>query len=474
MIKNVIANRYATDLIKNIFSEEGRTLLEREFWINIMKIQKDLGLNISDEDIKKYEDNKNNINLDLIKSIEKVTKHDLKAKIEAFNQIANSKGIHEGMTSRDLTDNVEQIIIKRSCEIILNKYVAILNMFKQVSNKYSNLVLTGRTHHQPAQLTIYGKRLAMSAEELYEQVLSFEHFIEKYPFRGIQGAVGTRMDMIKLLGSNEKVAILEKKLADKYNFKRVLNATGQIYPRSLDAQLVNHLFLLSTACANFATNIRLMAGYDLVNEGFAKGQTGSSAMPHKRNPRSSERIISFKKTLSGYMAMAAQVAGDQWEEGDISDSMVRRVFISDSFFASDGICETTLTVLKNMGAYELMFEKEVNKYALFLATTSILMLCLEKGLDREEAHEIIKKYAVNEAVNMVTNKDYEINLLENLSKDDFFINAGISFNDLNIIFKDIKNEYGSAKKQIEKVNTNIDVLLEKYPSARDYSPGDIL
>ena len=384
---NVLSERYATKEINNIFSKKGKILAERELWISVLKAQKEAGLVISDEVIKKYELVKANIDLDLIDKIERKTRHDVKARIEAFVQTANTEEhIHKGMTSRDLTDNVEQMQIKNASKIIFEKYVAILKSFVEKAQDYNYIVLTARTHHQPAQCTLLGRRFSMWAEELILHLDEFEHFIDNYPLRGIKGAVGTQFDMLTLLGSEEKVDLLEQKVAQSLGFNNILINPGQVYPRSLDLSLVSKLTTLSSACENFAKSIRLMAGYELLTEGFKKDQVGSSAMPHKMNTRSSERICSLSELVKMYYDGASRLSGDQWEEGDVSCSVLRRVIIPDVFYASDGICETTLTVLKEMGVYEDKFSEEVAKYLPFLATTQMLMLAVQAGIGREQAH----------------------------------------------------------------------------------------
>jgi adenylosuccinate lyase len=334
---NVLSERYATAAVNAIFSERGKTIAERELWIAVMKAQRSLGVNIPAGDIARYEAAKDDVDLDAIRAIERKTKHDVKAKIEAFVKASGAgEHIHKGMTSRDLTDNVEQLQIRRAARLVLGKYVAVLRRFLDRAQEYEGIVLTARTHHQPAQPTLLGRRLAMWAEELTESLHAFEAFLADYPLRGIKGPVGTQFDMLVLLGSPDKVEELERQVARELGFARVLAAPGQVYPRSLDYRLVSHLAGLASACENFAKGMRLMSGYELVTEGFKEGQVGSSAMPHKMNTRSSERICGFAEILKMYADGASRLAGDQWEEGDVSCSVQRRVIVPDAFYASDG------------------------------------------------------------------------------------------------------------------------------------------
>ena len=471
--QNVLSQRYATKEINDIFSQEGTILAYRELWIAVMKAQRKFGVNISLEDIKKFENAKTKIDLEQIKAIEKKTKHDVKANIESFVKSANAnEHIHKGMTSRDLTDNVEQMQILKASKIILGKSISILRHMLEKSKKYQDIILTARTHHQPAQATVLGRRFSMWAEELYFHIIEFENFINNYPIRGIKGPVGTQIDMIKVLGSEDKLIEFEKELALELGFKEVLNSTGQVYPRSFDFTLISKLVGLASASENFANSIRLMAGYDLVTEGFKEGQVGSSAMPHKMNTRSSERIVGFGSILKGYLTMSSNLSGHQWEEGDVSCSVVRRVTIADAFYAMDGLCETTLTVLNEMGAYETVIEKEVDKYLPFLATTQILMLAVERGIGREDAHHIIKKYAIAEALNMREGKEPEI--AKKLSADPKFISVKITEKEIKKILENKEVFIGNAKKQIEEVSKKTGVLLKKYSKEAKYEPREIL
>ncbi|MBI5066268.1 adenylosuccinate lyase [Candidatus Woesearchaeota archaeon] len=465
---NILSERYTTKEINSIFSKEGKILAERNLWIAVMKAQKELGLNIPEEDIQKYEKAKENINLKLIEEIEKKTKHDVKARIEAFVKEADAgEHIHKGLTSRDLTDNVEQMQIMNASKIVFNKYVAVLNNFVQKSEDYCDIVLTARTHHKPAQCTLLGRRFSMWVEELMGHLKDFENFIDEYPLRGIKGPVGTQFDMLKLLGTKEKVDLLEKKIADQLGFKNVSSSPGQVYPRSLDLMLVSKLIGLSSSCENFAKTMRLMAGYDLVNEGFSEGQTGSSAMPHKINTKNCERICGLSSLLKMYSDGISRVSGDQWEEGDVSCSVVRRVVIPDSFYTSDGVCETTLNVLTNMGVYKNTINEEVSRYLPFLATTEILMLAIEAGIGREKAHEIIKKYSIK-AINEKSD------FIKELAKDETFKQVGLNEEKINELLNDKVHFTGNASEQILQVEQKAQYFLEKYKTATSYKGKEIV
>lgn len=472
--QNILSERYATKEMNAIFSEEGKILAERELWIAIMKAQKELGLDIPSKDIEKFESAMDNIDLDQIAKIELKTKHDVTARIEAFILAAGAgQYVHVGMTSRDLTDNVEQMQARKASQLIFGKCVSVLRHFADKAQEYKDVVISARTHHQPAQPTLLGRRICMWGEELFIHVREFEKFIERYPLRGIKGPVGTQSDMLSLLHDEGNVAMLEKRVSNLLGFAQCLDSPGQVYPRSLDQGLLSRLSEISSPCANFAITMRLMAGEELVTEGFTKHQKGSSAMPHKMNTPHSERIVGFSKLLKMYAAGAGLIAGDQWEEGDVSCSVVRRVILPDAFYAADGLCETTLSVLNEMGVYKAMIRNEVDRYLPFLASTKILSFAVKAGMGREDAHAVIKRHAVDVAKYRRTVGTLENDMLERLAKDPQFQHYGISRNDLEAIFSDQAGLVGLAHEHMSKVCERINQLVKEYPAMASYEPRPI-
>jgi adenylosuccinate lyase len=472
---NALSKRYATDEINLIFSDEGKVGYERDLWIVVLSVQKKLGLDVPEEVIDAYTSARNNINLNYINEIELRTKHDVKARIEAFNYAAGGhEYIHLGMTSRDLTDNVEQLQAVKASRIILGKYISVLRHMLDKAKEYRGIGLTARTHHQPAQITLLGRRFSMWAEELYLHLHEFETFIDGYPLRGIKGPVGTQFDMVNLLGSQEKALQLEAMIAEELGFKEVLSSPGQVYPRSLDYKLLSHLAAMASACENFAKTMRLMAGYELVTEGFRDGQVGSSIMPHKMNTRSTERICALSELVKMYADGASRLAGDQWEEGDVSCSAIRRVLIPDAFYASDGVVETTLNVLNQMAPYPAVISEEVDRYLPFLATTEVLALAVKSGIGREEAHGIIKKHAIVEALGMREYGSSGNRLMIKLASVPVFKEAGITEEKLNSLFQDKRHFIGNADSQINAVIKKCEELLTRHRNTASYEPRDIL
>ena len=472
MIPDILASRYASSEISEIWSPEGKVHLEREFWIVVMKAQQKLGVDIPESAIKSYEKVKNQIDLENISKRERKLRHDVKSRIEEFCDLAGHQHIHKGLTSRDLTDNVEQLQIFRSLKKIRLKAVAVLHQMASWSLRTKNISLVGRTHNVPAQPTTLGKRISMFGEEILFALGRFDHLIENYPMRGIQGALGTRLDQLELMnGDEKKVRKLNKLVLEHFDCSSVMNSVGQIYPRSLDLETVNGLIAISSGISSFAKTLRLMAGQDLATEGFQQGQTGSSAMPHKMNARTSERICGFHHVLNGYGAMLTGISGDQWNEGDVSCSVVRRVALPGAFFAVDGLLEATLTVLKEMRFYEARIKEELEQNLPFLASTVLLMEAVLKGGGRENMHLAIKEHAVAVAENLRQGKSSLKEFAKLLAEDQ---RIPLSLKEINSVLNDPENFNASAPEQAEKFANSVEKWTFKFPEAKDILPEELL
>lgn len=472
MIPNILAERYASPRMRGIWSAEGRIVLEREFWIAVMKAQQELGLPISAETIADYESVKDQVNLESIQERERISRHDVKARIEEFNDLAGHEEIHKGMTSRDLTENVEQLQVFSGLEVIRDKAVATLNALARRSEQWRDLVIAGRTHNVAAQPTTFGKRLAMFGEELLDSFARFEQIVSSYPVRGLKGAVGTQMDQLSLFeGEASQVNLLEKSVATHLGLPADWSAVGQVYPRSLDLRVVSGLTELTSGPSSFCTTLRLMAGHELASEGFAKGQTGSSAMPHKMNARSCERVNGFHVILTGYLTMATGLSGSQWNEGDVSCSVVRRVMLPDAFFAADGLFETVLTILGQMEAFDGTIDRENQRYLPFLLSTSFLMAAVKAGAGRETAHEAIKEHALATVRDLRDGTVTENDLIDRLADDD---RIPIDKAALQEVFARGQSNTGAAQDQVDRFASSVSSLSERYPEAAQYQPGDIL
>jgi adenylosuccinate lyase len=475
-IGNVLANRYASSVMREIWSPENKIISERRLWLAVLAAQRDLGVDFGGDDpaavIKAYEGVVGHVDLRSIAEREKITRHDVKARIEEFNALAGFEQVHKGMTSRDLTENVEQLQIVSALKVIRDRIVATLVQLGQLAGQYADQPMAGRTHNVPAQVTTLGKRFATAANELLVAYRRVEELLGRYPLRGIKGPVGTSQDMLDLLGGEAgKLDELERRIADHLGFTQVLVSTGQVYPRSLDLDVVTALAQVAAAPSNLATSIRLMAGHELVTEGFQPGQVGSSAMPHKMNTRSCERVNGLAVIIRGYVSMIGELAGDQWNEGDVSCSVVRRVALPDAFFALDGLFETFLSVLEDFGAFPAVIDAELQRYLPFLATTKVLVAAIRHGAGRETAHEVIKEHAIAVALQMRETGRGDNDLLDRLAADP---RLAVSRAELDAAIADPIELSGTAGRQVAALVAEIEKIACAYPAAAAYRPAPVL
>lgn len=467
MIENVLASRYASAEMAELWSPAAKVVLERRFWIEVLEAQRELGLDVPAEAVAAYRAVVEEVDLESIRRRERTLRHDVKARIDEFNQLAGYQAIHLGMTSRDLTENVELIQVRRSLELLVGRGVAALAHLAHLASEHASLAVTARTHNVPAQLTTVGKRLATAGEELVGAVTRLEQLATGMKLRGIKGPVGTQQDQVELLGSGDAAARIDSRLATVFGFAGVMGSVGQVYPRSLDLEVVAALVGLAAGPANLTNTLRLMAGQELATEGFGAEQVGSSAMPHKMNARTSERIHGLKVVLGGHLAMAVGLAGEQWNEGDVSCSVVRRVMLPDAFFAADGLFESFLTVLDELGFFPAMIEQELAAHLPFLSTTRLLVAAVQAGMGREQAHEVIRRHAVEAAVRRRRGEDGD--LVGRLAADEAFpLDAAAIAHLLDV------SRLGRVAEQIAGFVATVAELVDRYPEAAAYRPAPIV
>lgn len=457
---SLVGERYASYEMREIWSREKKIIMERKLWIAVMKIQAEFGVEISKATISDYERVLLDINLGSIDSRELELGHDVKARIEEFNALAGHEQIHLGMTSRDLTENVELIQIKLAIELITMKARVLLLKLADKSETLADTLIVARTHNVPAQLTTLGKKFANWAEELEIAELNLENLLFRIPIRGIHGAVGTNLDLKELLGRN--VEKFNEILIKELGFERVLNAPAQIYPRSIDFEVVASLFQLVASSNSMATNIRLMSGLGIASEGLPKGKTGSSAMPHKINPRLSERLNSLAAILKGHLTMIADISGTQWNEGDVSCSAVRRVALPDAFYVTDAILEIAIYLLDQIEFNDDELKREIEVHTQEVCSSSVLMLAVKQGVGRELAHKAIKEHAI-----------------ASKSGADFFElvlgdpSLAIGKGDIDKLKGDLKLLAGDAPAQARKVALSIKESLAKKIDLANFHPSTL-
>ena len=461
LIPDVLADRYASAAMAAIWSPEGKVKAERRLWVAVLEAQRDLGIEVPGGVVEAYRGAIGQVDLDSIRERERITRHDVKARIEEFCALAGHEHIHKGMTSRDLTENIEQLQIRDSLRLVRDKLVAVICALGRQADTHAELVMVGRSHNVPAQATTLGKRFANYGGEARAGLDRVEDLLARYQLRGLKGPVGTQQDQLDLFaGNTDRVGELEQRMAASLGFDSVIDSVGQVYPRSLDYDVVSALVQTSSAPANLARTIRLMAGQDLISEGFQAGQVGSSAMPGKRNARTSERICGLSAVVQGYADMVSSLVGDQWNEGDVSCSVVRRVALPGAFFALDGQLEAVLVVLNELVVFDEAIAAELAANLPTLTATRVLMASVAAGAGREEAHRIISERA---------------------SKGNKFFTAIVDDERLPIDEIDvdqIKSQLlaltGAAAEQARGFASSTRQLAAQYPNASAYQPESIL
>lgn len=465
MVQNVLASRYASEAMSSLWSPEAKVLRERKLWLAVMEAQRDLGIEIPAEAVEAFRENLEKIDLASIAARERITRHDVKARIEEYCALAGHEHIHLGLTSRDVTENSEQAIVRDALLLVQFKAAAVLSRLQARAEEFADVPLAGRTHNVVAQTITLGKRFAAAGEELLGGLEGLDNLLERQRLRGIKGAVGTQQDLLEMFeGDQSKVSELERRVADELGFEACLGAVGQVYPRSMDGEVVACLLRLVSAPASLAVTLRLMAGEGHLSESFTEGQVGSSAMPHKMNARLCERIGGLKVVLSGHMAMASELSGSQWNEGDVSCSVVRRVMLPDAFYACDGIIETFIAVLDSLEVFKDSLVSEIEANSTHLASSRLLTAAVTKGMGREEAHAILLKHLTKDksasaaavAASLGSNKNFPLTEEE-----------------VKALIADLSTHSGAASKQVAAFLSEADAYLARFPGVGNYVPVEV-
>jgi len=465
-VPNVLAERYASSHMRAIWSPEHKVRVERELWVAVLSAQQAAGLKVSDEVIASYQTQVENVDLASIHQRELTTKHDVKARIEEFNHLAGHQLIHLGLTSRDVTENVEQLLVRESLHVISQRCVTLLARWGEQAMKYADTATVARTHNVPAQVTSLGKRFATWAEELLYAYFRMQELVDSYPLRGITGAVGTSSDMQSVFdGKVKRLDKFQSAIKRHLAADHMLASTAQIYPRSLDFSVVAALTMVAAGPASFATTLRLMTGDEIASEGFAKGQVGSSAMPHKMNARSCERINGLNVVLKGYLSMLSELTGNQWYEGDVTCSVVRRVALPDAFFATDGLMCTAIRVANDMVIFEEAIETQLNREVPLLASGQIMAAAVKSGVGREVAHEVIGEQA--RVLIQERRQGEQVSFAQALAKD---ARLGLSEASITEIIDAASSQLGAATEQVSAVVEAIAAVMALHPEAVGFQP----
>ena len=457
---NPFEERYASKEMLYLFSPHFKFTTWRKLWIALAEAEKELGLNISDEQIREMKDNIENIDFEYAKEMEKKFKHDVMAHIHTFAKAAPKAApiIHLGATSAFVGDNTDLIILKEAFNLIISRLINSINNLTNFSLQYKDLPTLGFTHFQPAQPTTVGKRACLWLQDLLIDLKEIEHFLENLRFRGVKGTTGTQASFMELFEANQKkVTSLDIIVSKKMGFNKVFTITGQTYTRKIDSMALKILAGIAESAHKFATDIRLLQGLKEVEEPFEKNQIGSSAMAYKRNPMKCERICSLARYVITNAINGNLTHSIQWFERTLDDSANRRIVIAETFLAIDSILLILNSVTKNIVVNERIIKNNLDRELPFMATENIIMEAVKKGENRQVMHSIIRDLSLEAG--------YKIkNGLENTLIDDLANHNKIPLTKEEIL-ELLKPEMfiGRVKEQVESfINGEVIPKLEKY------------
>lgn len=415
-------SRYASKEMSFIFSDDKKFTTWRKLWIALAECEKELGLNITEEQINELKENVNNINYEEAIKKEKEVRHDVMSHVYAYGlQCPKAKGIiHLGATSCYVGDNTDIIIMRDALLLIKNKIVTVLNHLKKFATKYKDLPTLGFTHYQPAQLTTVGKRATLWMQDLVMDIENIDFVLHSLKLRGVKGTTGTQASFMELFdGNEEKVKKLDTLVAEKMGFTKSFGVTGQTYPRKLDSIVLNTLSEIAQSAYKFSNDLRLLQSMKEMEEPFEKNQIGSSAMAYKRNPMRSERISALARYVIVDSLNPAITAGTQWFERTLDDSANKRLSVAEGFLALDGVLNLYINIAENMVVYEKVIAAHVSRELPFMATENIMMEAVKRGKDRQELHENIRVHSMA-AAQRVKGEGLDNDLIERIINDDSF------------------------------------------------------
>lgn len=453
-------SRYASKEMSYLFSDEMKFVTWRKLWVALAESEKELGLNITEEQVKELKENIYNVNYEDAELKEKEIRHDVMSHVYAYGlQCPKAKGIiHLGATSCYVGDNTDLIVMREALMIVKKKIINVINALSKFALEYKALPTLGFTHLQPAQLTTVGKRATLWIQELLLDLENFDFVINKMRFRGVKGTTGTQASFMTLFNNDEeKVIKLDKMVAEKFGFVESFPVTGQTYTRKLDSIILNTLSEIAQSSYKFSNDLRLLQSMKEIEEPFEKNQIGSSAMAYKRNPMRSERIGALARFVIVDSLNPAITASTQWFERTLDDSANKRIAISEAFLALDGVLNLYLNVAENLVVYDKVISSHVERELPFMATENILMEAVKKGGDRQELHERIRVHSM-EAARKVKEFGEENDLIHRIIADDSF---GLSKEEiLNVI--DPSNFIGRAPGQVDYfINNYVNPILEE-------------
>ncbi|ADZ12945.1 adenylosuccinate lyase [Riemerella anatipestifer] len=459
--KNPLEERYSSEEMLFNFSHDNKFQNWRKLWIALAEIEKDLGLDISEEQINQMKDKAKDIDYTKAAEYEKRFRHDVMAHVHTYGDVAPLAKpiIHLGATSAFVGDNTDLIQMRDGLLILKKKLVNVIKGLSDFALKYKDLPTLGFTHFQPAQLTTVGKRATLWLQSLILDFEELEFFLDTLRFRGVKGTTGTAASFLELFnGDYEKVKTLDKELSKRFGFDKVFGVSGQTYDRKIDAKVVALLSNIAQSAHKFTNDLRLLQNLKEIEEPFEKDQIGSSAMAYKRNPMRSERIGALAKYVMSLSSSSAMVAATQWFERTLDDSANKRLSIPQAFLAVDAILLIWNNIMNGLVVYENRINKHIMEELPFMATEYIIMEEVKAGGDRQEIHEIIRVHSM-EASKKVKMEGKDNDLIERIMNDN---SLKLDKSKLAEVL-DPKNFIGFAPIQTEEfIKNEVQPILDKY------------
>lgn len=459
---NPLTERYCSKDMSYIFSPQFKFSTWRKLWIALAEGEKELGINITDEQIEELKAHVNDINFDDAKRIEREVRHDVMSHVQAYGlQCPKAKGIiHLGATSAYVGDNTDVIQMNEALKLIRIKLVNLINNLKQFALKNKDIATLGFTHFQAAQLTTVGKRATLWAQDLIIDLEDLNYRLENMKLRGVKGTTGTQASFVALFeGDNAKIKQLDKIVCNKMGFESSYAVSGQTYTRKLDSQVLNVLAGIAQSMHKMTNDIRLLQHLKELEEPFEKKQIGSSAMAYKRNPMRSERISSLSKFIIAESISPAMVEATQWLERSLDDSANKRLSIPQAFMAADAILEIGINVTDGLVVYESMINKHINEELPFMSTENILMEAVKRGGDRQELHEEIRELSMKAAYR-VKHEGLNNNLIDLILESDKF--NMLKREEISDILDPMKFVGRAPEQVVEFVEEYLDPAIEPF------------
>lgn len=459
--QNPLIERYSSKEMLYIFSSDFKYTTWRKLWIALAESQKELGLNISADQINEMKEHVNSIDYSVVRKKEEEIRHDVMAHVFAYGiQCPKARPIiHLGATSAYVGDNTDLIQMKEALSLIRNKLAMVMKLLSDFSLKYVHMPTLGYTHFQPAQLTTVGKRSSLWLNDLLMDFENIVHQLERIKFRGVKGTTGTQASFLDLFNNNhEKVEALDQKVSQSMGFSSRIPVTGQTYSRKIDYEVISSLSGIAQSLHKISNDVRLLQHLKEIEEPFEKNQVGSSAMAYKRNPMRSERIASLARYVINLNQNTAMTQSAQWFERTLDDSANKRLTIPEAFLATDAILDISLNVFNGLVVYDKMIARNIQRELPFMITENIIMRAVQNGGDRQELHEKIRQHSM-EASRVVKEDGGDNDLLKRILEDPTFDLSKAEIEDL----LDPKKYIGRAPEQVENfINEYIDPIIKKY------------